>query len=89
MSARTKSTLVDPALVAARIKAERNRLGLSVGQCGEMLGVDRTSYYELEKVGNPQYARLVELIQVLGFDLKTIAPELFPPARRRKVRAVP
>lgn len=68
----------DPAIeMAARIRAERLRLGLTAAEVGAKLGVSRDSYKQLERSANPQYSRLVELVRVVGMDAKAIAPELF------------
>jgi transcriptional regulator with XRE-family HTH domain len=65
-----------PAEVAARIKAERVRLGLSQEECARRLGVTRTSYRQLEETANPQLSRVIALVELLGMDGRTLAPEL-------------
>ena len=64
-----------PSEVAARIKAERGRLGLTQDQVAAALGVGRHSYRQLEVTANPQLSRLIELVG-LGMELRNIAPEL-------------
>ena len=66
-----------PTLVAARIRAERERLGLSQAEAARRLDVRRTTYKNLESVANPQLSTLLSLVE-LGMDLRAIAPELFP-----------
>jgi transcriptional regulator with XRE-family HTH domain len=64
-------------VVAGRIRAERQRLGLSQPEVAERLGVSRASYKNIECVANPQLSTLVALVKVVGMDLSAIAPELF------------
>lgn len=64
-----------PSLVAARIKAERTRLGWSQEVAAKRLGINRSSYKQLEITANPCLTRLIELVR-LGYRLDAIAPEL-------------
>jgi transcriptional regulator with XRE-family HTH domain len=66
-----------PSTVADRIKAERVRLGLSLNEAARRLEIHRNSYRQLETAANPQLSTLVGLVERLGMDAKTIAPELF------------
>jgi transcriptional regulator with XRE-family HTH domain len=62
--------------VAARIKAERQRLGLSQDECARRLGITRSSYRQLEETANPQLSRVIALVELLGMDGRVLAPEL-------------
>lgn len=66
-----------PSAVAARIRAERQRLGLGVTETADHLGVRKQTYAQLERTANPRLTTLIRLV-MLGFDLQRIAPELFP-----------
>jgi transcriptional regulator with XRE-family HTH domain len=67
-----------PRMVAARIRAERERLGLSQEEAARRLGMSRSNYKQYEARANPQLGTLIGLTRVLGMRLKAIAPELFP-----------
>ena len=66
-----------PETVAARIRAERHRLGFSLADCGRALGVNRHTYRQLEQSANPELSTLIALVTQLGYDPQAIAPELF------------
>lgn len=66
-----------PSALAARIKAERVRLGLTQMDVAGLLGVGRHSYRQLEVTANPQCSKLVALVRVVGMDLRVLLPELF------------
>lgn len=68
-----------PSVVAARIRAERVRLGLSQAEASRRLDVRRETYKRLETTANPQLSTLIALVE-LGMDLRSIAPELLPPS---------
>ena len=65
-----------PAVVAARIRAERERLGYSQIGAAEAHGGGRLSYRQLEVAANPRLTTLVRLVRS-GYSLRAIAPELF------------
>jgi transcriptional regulator with XRE-family HTH domain len=65
------------AALAARVRAERERLGLSQTEAAHRLHVSRQSYAQIESVTVMQYGVLLALIRDLGMDPKTLAPELF------------
>ena len=65
-----------PGVIAARIKAERERIGLTQEAAARLLGVTRGSYQQYEQVTSPRLHTLVALKRN-GFDLRRIAPELF------------
>jgi len=61
----------------ARIKAERQRLGLTQSAVAERLGVARGTYAQAEHdTADPRYSTLVALVG-LGMDPRALAPELF------------
>lgn len=66
-----------PEILAARIKAERERLGLTRTAAAERLGVHRRSYDQLERSANPTIVTLFALIEVLGMRPKSLLPELY------------
>lgn len=66
-----------PSVVGGRIKAERERIGLTQEECARLLQIHRSSYKVLETVANPQLSTLIGLVTALGMDLRRIAPELF------------
>lgn len=76
---RLKSSHFGPSTstVAARLIAERQRLGLSQEEAAAKLGMARGSYKSYEQTANPQLLRLIDFVRVLGMDLRAIAPELF------------
>lgn len=75
-----------PSEVAARIRAERERLGISQYEAARLLGVARGTYCQLETTANPQLSTLIALAEALGADLHAIAPELFGrgPGKKRE-----
>jgi transcriptional regulator with XRE-family HTH domain len=60
-----------------RIKAERERLGLSQSEAARRLKISRGSYRQIEDVTVLQYGVLVALVRDLGMDPKALARELF------------
>lgn len=74
----------DPSAVAARIRAERERLGISIHEAARRLGINRNSYKQYEVTANPQLSTLIALVSVLGMDLDRIAPELVAGDRSKR-----
>jgi DNA-binding XRE family transcriptional regulator len=72
-----------PAEVAGRIRAERERLGITQSDAARMLGIARGTYRQLEVEANPQLGTLFELVTRVGMDFKNIAPELFGKGGKR------
>ena len=78
--------------LSAAIRAERERLGLTIQQAADRLGVAKQTYAQWEpnatRVSQPSAEGLYRLKRA-GFDLRKIAPELFADAStpRRKSRA--
>lgn len=75
MTAPMSGQRLDPLEVAARIRAERVRLGLSQAEAAARLGVVRNSYRQLERQANPRLDTLQALVR-LGMRVQAIAPEL-------------
>ena len=69
--------------IRARIRSERLRLGLTVAETAERMGVSRQSYLQLEtRTLDPKLSTIVSLVGGVGMRLSTIAPELFEAKRR-------
>lgn len=66
-----------PEELAARLIGERLRLGLTPSEAARRLGVSRAVIRALESNPNPTLSTLVALVEVLGYDGRVIAPELF------------
>ena len=66
-----------PSEIARRIRAERERLGISQLDAARRLKVQRNSYRQLEVTANPTLGTMIGLVTELGFDPRSIAPELF------------
>lgn len=62
--------------VAARIRSERLRLGMTVDACAAGLGLHRNTYMNYERRADPSLSALVAF-RSLGMDPRAIAPELF------------
>lgn len=60
-----------------RVRAERERLGLSQSEAARRLGLSRGSYRQIEAVTVLQYGVMVALVRDLGMDRAALAPELF------------
>lgn len=65
-----------PSEVGARIRAERERIGLTQEAVATRLGILRNTYKNLESTANPQASTLIGL-KAVGFDLRRVYPELF------------
>jgi DNA-binding XRE family transcriptional regulator len=66
----------DRPIVAARVKAERRRLGLSTETAAERLEIATATYRYHERGGDPKLSTLLRL-KAAGYDLRAVAPELF------------
>lgn len=66
----------EPTVVAARIRGERERLGLTQDQAAMKLGISRSTYKQLERAANPQLSTLLGLVDQLGMRPTAILPEL-------------
>jgi len=77
----------DPAALAARIRAERERLGLSVREAAALAGFLPSTYAALEGRPNPTIKTLAALVAA-GWRLEAIVPELLAAVtpRHRPVR---
>ena len=64
-----------PGVIAARIKAERERIGLTQRAAAALLGITQSSYKQYECVTNPRLMTLIALGRI-GFNLHHVAPEL-------------
>ena len=64
-----------PTILASRIRAERERLGLTRTEAAARLGVHRRSYDQLERSANPTVATVARLVEI-GMDARTLLPEL-------------
>jgi len=65
-----------PADIRDRIRAERIRLGLSIPEAAERLGISRQSYLQLEiRTVDPRISTIVKLVAI-GMRLGAIVPEL-------------
>jgi transcriptional regulator with XRE-family HTH domain len=62
--------------LADRIRAERERLGLSQEEAAHKLSVSRFTYQQLETAANPPASTLLALVRVLGMDLAALLPEV-------------
>lgn len=71
---KTPGPTLDPSEVAGRIRAERQRLGLSQEEAAARIGRSRDSYKQLERMANPQADTIVSLVR-LGMRLSAILPE--------------
>lgn len=71
-----------PTILAARIKAERERLGLTRTEAAARLGVHRRSYDQLERSANPTIATVARLVEI-GMDARMLLPELLGTKRGR------
>jgi DNA-binding XRE family transcriptional regulator len=67
-----------PVEVAARIKAERERLALSREEAARRLEMSPDVYARLEEATDPQLSTILALVRVLGMRPEAIVPELFP-----------
>jgi DNA-binding XRE family transcriptional regulator len=65
-----------PEEMAGRIRAERERLGLSMAQAAEKLGVAKGTYQQLERRADPRLSTLLALAEALGMDPRRLTPEL-------------
>lgn len=65
----------DPAALAARIRAERMRLGLSQAEAARRIGVHRDTYRQWEEGRDLPLSSLCALV-ALGMRLGRIVPEL-------------
>lgn len=65
----------DPTTIGQRIKAERERLGLTQEQVAGQLQVTRGSYCQWEERCNARLDGLFLLAKI--YDLRRIVPELF------------
>lgn len=66
----------DTAELGRRVRAERERLGITQGEAARRLGVSRGSYRQIETVTVLQYGVLVALVCDLGMKLEVLAPEI-------------
>ncbi len=67
--------MTSPTATAARIRAERERLGLSQSEAARRAGMSRRAYRLLETTANPTLATL-EALAAIGMDARAIAPGL-------------
>ena len=67
------------ALLASRIKAERERLGLSQRDVAQRLAIAPASYRQMEHVVTLQYGVLLALVKI-GMNPRVLAEELFAEA---------
>lgn len=67
------------ALIAGRIKAERERLGLSGREVARRLSISPACYRQIESVTTLPYGTLLALVRDIGMDAQVIAEELFEP----------
>lgn len=74
-----------PETIAARIRSERLRLGLTQVEAARRSGMARTTYTNLERSASPSLRTLFALTAV-GMDVRAIAPELFQAGRRAPPR---
>lgn len=65
--------------LGARVRAERERLGLTQVEAARRLHVSRGSYRQIEDATVLQYGVLVALVRDLGMEANALAPELFSP----------
>ncbi len=67
-----------PAILSARITAERTRLGLSQRRAAAILGIKQQSYLQYEQgLCHPQLPTLFALVEALGMDPRALLPEWF------------
>lgn len=67
----------DPEALSARIRSERERLGLTQREIAEKLGVSQVTYHRFESGANlPQLGTVFKLADA-GMDPLTLLPELF------------
>lgn len=76
------------ALLASRIKAERERLGLSQRDVAQRLAIAPASYRQMEHVVTLQYGVLLALVKI-GMDPRVLAKELFAEAEATPTAAPP
>jgi transcriptional regulator with XRE-family HTH domain len=77
MSLKSKSPVAPPpSELGRRIRAERERLGLTQDDVARILRIGKSSYRHLEGTANPATFRLLELVQVVGMDLDALLPEI-------------
>ncbi|MDR9393958.1 MAG: helix-turn-helix transcriptional regulator [Roseovarius sp.] len=68
-----KATPTDPPVVARRLAAARNALGLSKAELADQLGIDRSSYTKIEKGSKPLLApSAFRLYELHGIDMNYI-----------------
>lgn len=65
-----------PEILAGRIKAERERLGLTKTEAARRLGVARESYAQLEVAANPHLSMVFSLVEMIGMEARALLPEL-------------
>jgi transcriptional regulator with XRE-family HTH domain len=67
--------------LGARVRAERQRLGLTQAQAAQRLQVSRTSYAQIEHATTLQYGVLLALVRDVGMDAAALVPELLELSR--------
>jgi transcriptional regulator with XRE-family HTH domain len=73
MEETSEQTPVEPVVVARRLKALRDALGIGKGEFADMIGIDRSSYTKIEKGMKPLlpvYA--FRIYQLYGVDMNYI-----------------
>lgn len=60
-----------------RVRAERERIGLTQEEAARRLGISRGSYRQIETVTVMQGGVLLALVEDLGMRAEAIIPELF------------
>ena len=63
--------------LGARIRAERERIDLSVAEAAARLNVSRQRYGKMEAATALPYGILLALVDDLGMDVRELCPELF------------
>lgn len=66
----------NPIPFGARVRAERQRLGLTTRAAAEVLGIASGSYTALEAGADPRYSTILRLVEQLGMNASALAPEL-------------
>jgi transcriptional regulator with XRE-family HTH domain len=77
------------AILSARIRAERERLGVGEREAARKLGVSQASYRQMERSCTVQYGVLLALVRDVGMDPQALAPELFSPPPADPARSIP
>lgn len=65
-----------PSELADRLRAERERLGMSAEDAGRKLGISPGAYRLAETTTHLQYGAILAYVDMLGYDPRNLVPEL-------------